>query len=214
MTQTVYLVEDDDAVRDSLAQVLEGAGLPVRAYASGEAFLAAYRGDPGGCAVLDVRLPGMSGPELQEALAARGADIPIIFLTGHADVPLAVRALKAGAYDFLEKPARNAALLDRVRSALEFQRTRHDEKFSVGEARRHFELLTERERAILLKVVAGRSSKEIARDLGISHRTVEVHRANIMRKTRAENTIQLVRLVDAAMPRTTDGPSARTPSKR
>ena len=214
MRQTVFIVEDDDAVRDSLAQVLDGAGFQVQAYASGEAFLAAYQGNPAGCAVLDVRLPGMSGPELQEALAARGADMPIIFLTGHADVPLAVQALKAGAYDFLEKPARNAALLERVRSALEFQRARHDEKASVAEERRLFELLTERERAVLLKVVAGRSSKEIGRDLGISHRTVEVHRANIMRKTRAENTIQLVRLVDAATPRTADGPSARTRSKR
>jgi FixJ family two-component response regulator len=213
MRQTVFLVEDDDAVRDSLAQVLEGAGFQVRAFASGEAFMAACQGEPFGCAVLDVRLPGMSGPELQEALAARGVDMPIIFLTGHADVPLAVRALKAGAYDFLEKPTRNAALLERVRSALELQRAQHEAKASKAEELKQFELLTERERAVLLEVVAGCSSKEIARRLGISHRTVEVHRANIMRKTRAENTIQLVRLVDAAMPRTTEGPSTRTPPK-
>ncbi|HVB48429.1 MAG TPA: response regulator [Burkholderiales bacterium] len=194
MSRTVLLVDDDDAVRDALTQVLEGAGLSVRAFASAEAFLAGCRRGQRGCLLLDVRLPGLSGPDLQAALQARGLEMPVIFLTGHGDVATSVRTLKAGAFDFLEKPTPAAVLLDRVRRALEQERTRHAVKTAAVAADARLGRLTAREREILPEVAAGRSSKEIARRLGISHRTVEVHRAHIMQKMGARNAVELARL--------------------
>jgi FixJ family two-component response regulator len=198
VNRTVYLVDDDDAVRDALGQVLEGAGFRVRGFARAEDFLAECRASTRGCALLDVRMPGLSGPELQDALAARGVEIPLIFLTGHADVATSVRTLKAGAFDFLEKPAPAEALLDCVRRALELERQRRKAQTAAAAARAQLEALTEREREILGAVAAGRASKEIAKELGISHRTVEVHRAHIMQKTGARNSIELARLVEEA----------------
>lgn len=198
MTSTVFVVDDDEVVRESLVQLLEGAGFRVLAYASAEAFLAQCSAHPDACAVLDVRMPGLSGPDLQGVLVARGVDLPIIFLTGHGDVATSVRTLKAGAQDFLEKPAPRGALLDSVRRALKRQGERRKAQAAVTAARAQFEKLTAREWEMLPDVAAGRGSKEIARRLGISPRTVEVHRAHILQKTGTRNTIELAHLTNAA----------------
>lgn len=198
MTSTVFVVDDDEMVRESLVQVLEGAGFRVLAYASAEPFLANCGTRLDACAVLDVRMPGLSGPDLQAVLAARGIDMPIIFLTGHGDVATSVRTLKAGAYDFLEKPAPRGALIDCVRRALKHQGEQRKTQAVVATARGRLHKLTARELEMLPDVAAGQSSKEIARRLDISPRTVEVHRAHILQKTGARNVIELARLIDAA----------------
>lgn len=198
MSHTVFVVEDDDPVRDSLTQLLRRAGFAVRAFANAEAFLQQCPAGQRGCVVLDVRMPGLSGPKLQEVLAARGDDLPIIFLTGHGDVATSVQTLKAGAYDFLEKPPVAAVLIDRVRSALELEAKRYAAKKASLEACAHLEELTAREREVLMAVASGQSSKEIARHLGISFRTVEVHRAHIMQKTGARTILQLAHMVEEA----------------
>lgn len=197
MSRIVTLVEDEAPVRDALTQILQGAGLQVEAFASAEDFLAALRPGRRGCLLLDVRLPGLSGPELQAALNARGVELPVVFLTGKGDVATAARTFKAGAFDFLEKPVRAKALLERVQAALQLERERHSRAISRREALRRLSRLTAREREVMALVAAGRSSKEIGRRLGISHRTVEVHRGHIMQKTQARSTLDLVRLADA-----------------
>lgn len=197
MSRSVLLVEDEAPLRDALTQVLEGGGLRVKGYGSAEEFLAEAQPGLRGCLLLDVRLPGLSGPELQAELSARGVDLPIVFLTGHGDVATSVRTLKAGAFDFLEKPVAAELLLERVRGALALERERHAAKLAQADAAARVARLTEREREILAEVAAGRSSKEIGRRFGISHRTVEVHRAHIMQKVGARSTVELVRLAEA-----------------
>jgi len=188
------LVDDEAPVREALTQVLEGARLRVEAFASAEAFLAALRPGKRGCLLLDVSLPGRSGPELQAALAARGLELPIIFITGRGDVATSVRTLKAGAFDFLEKPVSAKILLERVSAALKLERRQHTQAATARAARERIARLTPREREIMALVAAGHSSKDIARRMGISHRTVEVHRGHIMQKTGARNTLDLARL--------------------
>ena len=177
---TVYVVDDDDAIRDSLRWLLEANDYKVELYDSGESFIAKY--DPNAIAVLvlDVRMPGMSGLEVQEHLLARKADLPIIFITGHGDVPMAVRALKKGAVDFIEKPFQQAALKAQVEHMLNEARERRmkNERQSLNEAL--LAKLTPREQQVLERIVAGRLNKQIADDLGISIKTVEAHRASIM----------------------------------
>lgn len=197
MSRNVLLVEDEAPLREALVQVLEGAGLHVKDYASAEAFLAEVRSSQRGCVLLDARLPGMSGLDLQAELKVRGIEMPIIFLTGHGDVATSVRALKAGAVDFLEKPVPAQLLVERVRSALAQERERRAEVALAAEAAERAARLTAREREILVEVAAGRSSKEIARRFGISHRTVEVHRARIMQKMSARGAVELARLAEA-----------------
>ena len=179
---TVYVVDDDDAIRDSLRWLLEANDYKVELYDSGESFIAKY--DPNAIAVLvlDVRMPGMSGLEVQEHLLARKADLPIIFITGHGDVPMAVRALKKGAVDFIEKPFQQAALKAQVEHMLNEARERRmkNERQSLNEAL--LAKLTPREQQVLERIVAGRLNKQIADDLGISIKTVEAHRASIMDK--------------------------------
>lgn len=195
MNGTVYLVDDDDAVRGALARLLEGKGLRVKAFASAEEFLVRARPGQGGCLILDVRLPGASGPELQETLARQDIRLPVIFLTGHGDVSTSVRALKAGAFDFLEKPPDPAVLVERVRAALRLaaeQRRRHRAN-QAAQAR--LAQLTPREREIMPLVAQGYSSKEIGRRLGISHRTVELHRLHLMRKLGVRSVLELAALV-------------------
>ena len=198
MTGTVYVVEDDAAVRDALAQLLEGKRFRVKLFESAERFLEAC--DPGqaGCLLLDMKLPGMSGIELQEALAARRVDLPIIFLTGHGDVPSSVRALRAGAVDFLQKPADSRTLLARVSEALAQDAVRRSQRASRDAARKALQELTARERDVLPLILAGHSSKDIARRLAISHRTVEIHRARIMRKTGSATLVELAAMARAA----------------
>ena len=182
----VYLVDDDAAVRDSLRLLCETAGLAVESYASAEAFLGAFRPERAGCLVLDVRMEQMSGPELHAELRRRGSQLPVIYLTGHGDVLMAVQAMKAGAADFLTKPVEGKLLLERIGALLQLDRERRDRSEVLT-------LLTPREREIMLLALAGRSNKDIAKRLGISHRTVEIHRSRILRKTGATGLLELAR---------------------
>jgi RNA polymerase sigma factor (sigma-70 family) len=193
----VFLIDDDPAIRDLLTLFLARAGLTVESYASARLFLEAYNPDQPGCLVLDVSMPDMSGLELQEALSAKQIHIPIIFITGHGDIPMSVRAIKAGAVDFLEKPFKKEILLARVREALkEDAKTRQDdaEKASI---RMRFARLTPREQEVMTLVIAGKSNKEIAKQLAISHRTVETHRARIMEKMATKSLPELITLASA-----------------
>ena len=194
-------MDDDDAIRDSLRWLLEANDYKVELYDSGESFIAKY--DPNAIAVLvlDVRMPGMSGLEVQEHLLARKADLPIIFITGHGDVPMAVRALKKGAVDFIEKPFQQVALKAQVEHMLNEARERRmkNERQSLNEAL--LAKLTPREQQVLERIVAGRLNKQIADDLGISIKTVEAHRASIMDKTNSGTVADLMRVVmDTSQP--------------
>lgn len=193
----VYVVDDDDAVRDALTLLLEVSGFAARGCASAQAFLDIYEPGRPACLVLDVRMPGTGGLELQELLSQREVDIPIIFITGHGEVPTSARAFRAGAVDFLEKPFSDAVLLDRVAEALtRVSRTRRHTRAREAATGRYAQL-TPREREVMARVVAGSSSKEIARALGVSHRTVETHRARIMDKMHAESLAELMRMAAA-----------------
>jgi two-component system response regulator FixJ len=190
----VYIVDDDDMVRDSLALLLEGAGYRVRAFESGEAFLASAPENSGGCLLLDVAMPGMSGLEVQEELQRRNVSLPVLFLTAHGDVPTAVRAVKAGAVDFLQKPFEGKALLARVAEvqARDEERTRIAAEVAVVMAR--YDSLTPRERDVMALAATGQHNKEIARELGISYRTVEIHRARLMHKMGAASLVELAEM--------------------
>jgi FixJ family two-component response regulator len=180
--QTVFIVDDDAAVCDSIKELVESVGLRAESFASGQAFLDHYQPEHSGCLVLDVRMAEMSGLLLQEKLNALGASIPVIMLTGHADVPMAVHALKAGAVDFVQKPYRNQLLLDSINNALTMDTIA---RRSLDESQNHdrqLATLTKREQEVLDKLLAGNISKQIARELGISTRTVEAHRQNLLRK--------------------------------
>lgn len=192
--QTVFIVDDDQAARESLRWLLESVGHTVRCHASAHEFMAAYDGRVSGCLVLDVRMPGMSGLELQSHLLERGWCLPVIIVTGHGDVPMAVRAMKAGAVDFLQKPYNDQTLLDRIAQALELCRHRrltHDERLRI---QANYRQLTPREREVAALVVAGKANKVIAAELGLSPKTIEVHRANVMFKMRAHSLSQLVQM--------------------
>jgi len=188
----VFLVDDDPAIRDSLSLSLETVGLIVESYSCAQEFLDAYRPEQAGCLVLDVRMPTMGGLELQTVLVAKQIRIPIIFISGHGDIPTSVKAIKGGAVDFLEKPFKKEILLARILEALtEDARTRQgDAEKAAIQAR--FAHLTPREREVIALVVTGKSNKEIARQLAISHRTVETHRARIMEKMAANSLASLV----------------------
>jgi len=195
---TVYIVDDDAAVRDSLSWLLESIDLSVACFASADALLSAFDPECVGCVLVDIRLPGMSGLELQQRLATLYPDVPVIIITGHGDVPAAVRAMKAGAVDFVEKPFSDHHLIDCIQRALA-QHERWQEHHSVCETiRSRLERLTPRERQVLDRVVAGQLNKQIAADLGLSHKTVEVHRAHVMKKMEAPSLAQLVRMTVVA----------------
>jgi two-component system, LuxR family, response regulator FixJ len=189
---TVYVVDDDSAMLDSVSLLLESADLNAKCYASAQEFLDAYSPHQPGCLVLDVRMPQISGLELQELLTTQGSNIPVIFITGHGDVPMSVKAMKAGAVDFLEKPFDDETLLHCVRQALahDVRRRRIEARNSAVAVR--FSRLTEREQEVMRLVVAGRSNKEIAQRLQCSHRTVEVHRSRLMAKMEAHTLPELV----------------------
>jgi len=194
----IYVVDDDEAVRESLAALLAGGGYAVRTFASGIEFLAAAAGLPPGVLIADIRMPRMDGLELQERLSAQALPFPLIVITGHGDVPLAVRAMKAGALDFLEKPFAARTILDSAATALArlAEPRRHDPAGAAAASR--VALLTAREREVLSGLLAGLPNKSIAYDLGISPRTVEIHRARIMEKMNAKSLSELVRLSLAA----------------
>jgi len=188
----VFLVDDDDAYRRSLRFLLESAGFPVRDYDSAEAFLRDYRPEMPGCLVLDLRMPGLSGIELQERLRHDGVELPIIFITGHGDVPVSVQAMKSGALDFLEKPFDDAQLVERIREAFEIDARRRAQRSERDRIAERLARLTRREREVLSLLVQGLSNKEVAERLEVSHRTVEVHRARIMHKMEAGSLAELV----------------------
>jgi FixJ family two-component response regulator len=188
-------VDDDEAVRGSLKLLLKTIGVPAQAYASAQEFLDTFDAQRPGCLVLDIRMPGMSGLELQEALNARGALLPIIFITGHGDVPMAVEAMQRGALDFLQKPFRDQDLLDRIHKALEKDRAGRELLGNRATIRARIAELTPREREVLALVTEGKANKVIAGDLGVSQRTVEIHRAHVMEKMGANSLAHLVRMV-------------------
>ncbi len=196
---TIYIVDDDEAIRDSLRLLLEAASFKdVVAYASGRVFLDEAEPQPGDCLLLDVRMPDMDGLELQNELNRRGIRLPVIIMTGHADVPIAVRAMKAGAADFIEKPFSDEVLLDALRRALTLAAEASRGHEQAGETMRRLQTLTAREREVFDAIVSGRPNKVIAYDLGISARTVEIPRARVMEKMKAPNVSTLVRMAIAA----------------
>jgi two-component system, LuxR family, response regulator FixJ len=192
---TIFVVDDDEGVRNSLKFLLKSVGLATRAFASADEFLGAYRPDQPGCLVLDVRMPGMSGLELQQQLNVRGAIVPVIFITGHGDVPMAVEAMQQGAFDFLQKPFRDQELIDRIQRALECDAGNRTALAEYDKIRARLDSLTEREREVLGLLTSGKQNKTMAAELGVSQRTVEIHRARIMEKTGAGSLAQLVRMV-------------------
>jgi two-component system response regulator FixJ len=195
----ILVVDDDDAVRDSIRALLESAGFAVKDYASAKVFL--QDGAPAGnCLVADIRMPEMDGLELQEEITRRGLQVPVIIMTGHGDVPLAVRAMKAGAIDFIEKPFDEKLLLDAIARALHIGESQRNRSAEIKAAQDMLALLTPRERHVLDQLVAGRSNKIAAYELGISPRTIEIHRAHIMDKMNARSLSDLVRISIAAGP--------------
>jgi FixJ family two-component response regulator len=191
---TVFIVDDDDAVRRFLTGLIQSIDLRVEAYASAQAFLDAYRPGHPGCLLLDVRMPGMSGLELQRELAERAIDLQVVILTGHGNVPVAVQAMKAGAVDFIEKPFNNELLLDRIQTAVAQSLRTGSEREAHDEALRRLDTLTPRERQVFDLVVSGETNKSIAHGLAISGKTVEIHRAKVMRKMRARSLASLVHM--------------------
>jgi len=191
---TVFIVDDDSAVRDSLMLMIEQEGIKVETYNNGEDFLSVCHNGTYGCAILDIRMPGMDGMQLQQELNRRNIKLPIVFLTGHGDIPLSVKAVKTGAVDFLTKPVTRENLLSSVRSAILESQRLITQLESGQDAKSKLADLTEREREVMALAVAGSPNKEIARRLGISHRTVEIHKSKIMHKTGATNLLDLARI--------------------
>jgi FixJ family two-component response regulator len=191
----VYVVDDDDAIRDSLDLLLESMGLAHRVFASAFEFLEAYDSEQHACLVADIRMPGMSGLELQGKLNEMRAGIPIVFITGHGDVPMAVNAMKAGAADFIQKPFRDQDLLDRINKGLALDLEGRARRVQEKKIRQLLELLTPRETEVMQRVVRGQANKVIAMDLGVSQRTVELHRARVMRKLKMRSLAELVSAV-------------------
>jgi FixJ family two-component response regulator len=194
----VCLVEDDEATRDALSFVLRSSGVPVRAYAAAEDLLAAYDPRPPHCVITDVRLPGVSGVELQDRLRIESPGVPFIIITGHGDVPIATRAFKAGAIDFIEKPVDAAALLAAVDRAYAISRDIVHERERVVGINRRLQTLTPREREVMDRIVRGATNKVVAAELGISPRTVEIYRRRVMEKMQARTLPDLVRMAEAA----------------
>jgi two-component system response regulator FixJ len=191
----IMVVDDDAGVRSAMRALLKSVGLDSQLYTSAQEFLTAYHPGQPGCLVLDIRMPGMSGLELQQQLNLRGAVIPIIFMTGHGDIPMAVEAMQHGAFDFLQKPFRDQDLLDRIQRALVKDAER---RAALGEHARiqtHVNTLTAREREVLDLMTQGKQNKAIAQELGVSPRTVEIHRARVMEKMNAQSVAELVRMM-------------------
>ena len=192
----IYLVDDDEAVRDALGMLLKSIGLEHETFASALDFLQSYDARRHSCLVADIRMPGLSGLELQQRLNEERSEIPIIFITGHGDVPMAVTAMKSGAVDFLQKPFRDQDLIDRIHKALDRDGERRKGRAERDEIRARLTLLTPRETEVMQRVVRGQANKVIAMDLGVSQRTVELHRARVMKKLKLRSVAELVHAID------------------
>jgi FixJ family two-component response regulator len=192
----VFVVDDDSSMREALTDLITSVGVLVEAFKSAREFLEHRRRDAPACLVLDVRLPGLSGLDLQRELARTEAPVPIIFITGHGDIPMSVRAMKEGAVEFLAKPFRDQDLLDAIQHALGIDRAARQERATVTEVRRRYEALTNREREVMRLVVSGLLNKQIAGELGSSEVTVKMHRGQVMRKMKAQSLVQLVRMAE------------------
>jgi FixJ family two-component response regulator len=192
----VFVVEDDSSMREALTDLISSVGLLVEPLKSAREFLERQRPDVPACLVLDVRLPGLSGLDLQRELVRTEAPIPIIFVSGHGDIPMSVRAIKEGAVDFLAKPFRDQDLLDAIQHALEIDRAARQERTMVAEVRRRYESLTKREGEVMRLVVSGLLNKQIAGELGSSEVTVKMHRGQVMRKMKAQSLVQLIRMAE------------------
>jgi FixJ family two-component response regulator len=190
----IYVIDDDRSVRDALSSLFRSVGYKVQLFESTSDFMQAKRADGNSCLVLDIRLPGVSGLDLQNHLNREQIQIPIIFMTGHGDIPMSVRAMKAGAIDFLAKPFRDQDMLDAVATALETDRKRRDSEQSVAAVRSAFETLTPREREIMQFVTSGLMNKQVAGKLGLSEITVKIHRGNVMKKMACQSLADLVRM--------------------
>lgn len=192
----VFVVDDDASVREGIEDLLQSVGLSVMCFGSAQEFLQSRRPDAPGCIVLDVRLPGTSGLEFQKVLIEAGIHLPVIFITGHGDIPMSVMAMKAGAIEFLTKPFREQALLDAINAGIERDRLRRQGVKHVLELQQRFELLTPREREVFALVATGRPNKQIAAQLALSEMTVKVHRQQITRKMQARSIVELARMAD------------------
>lgn len=192
---TIYIVDDDKAVLDALSLMLEQENFNVKTFENAEDFLENHQTAESACAIIDIRMPGMDGMELHETLLKRNILLPIIFLTGHGNIPMSVKAMKSGAIDFLTKPVTREKLLTSIKAALRESERLLTEKIHHQDALSHLSELTDRERDVMLLAVQGLANKNIARQLGISHRTVEIHKSKIMHKTGAENLLDLARIV-------------------
>jgi RNA polymerase sigma factor (sigma-70 family) len=190
----VFIVEDDPSMRNAIKNLLRSVGLESQLYTSAQEFLDGEKPDVPSCLILDVRLPGMSGLDLQKAMASADIQIPVIFITAHGDIPMSVRAMKAGAVEFLPKPFRDQDLLDAIQVSLNQDRNRRQRDGEIAELQKRLQALTPREREVFPLVVSGRSNKEIAGAIGISEITVKVHRGNLMRKMQATSFAELLRM--------------------
>jgi FixJ family two-component response regulator len=206
VTQVVFVIDDDPSMREAIKRLTGAVGLTVQTFSSAQEFLDSHLPGTSGCVVADVRMPGLSGLELQQEMSTRGITFPMIFITGHGDIPMSVRAMKAGAVEFLTKPFREQELLDAIRQAIAQDAEAQRERLELVELRKNFASLTAREKEVMTSVVAGHLNKNIAIELGASEKTIKVHRGHVMHKMHAASLAELVRIAEKLGPASPRGP--------